>query len=265
VGLYELLAEVAPDRVLTPLAADPDRGWVVLPDGGPPLAEQPDGDALVEVHAHALVRYGELQASLLPHVDRMLDLGVPDMRPAVMVDRVDEALAVTRAAATTDAQLALHARIEAVRPEVVEWCAHLAASSLPPSLDHNDLHVWNILPSGAGIRFYDWGDSVVAHPFAAMLVALSDLRHRMGVPIDDAAFVRARDAYLDVFAAAAPEEDLVETLDVACRVAKVARALTWERAVRTAREQGESIDEWADAALQTLASVLDESYLAEEH
>jgi hypothetical protein len=48
---------------------------------------------------------------------------------------------------------------------------------------------------------------------------------------------------------------------VACRVAKIARTLTWERALRASREQGEPIDPaWSAAAFETLASVLRPSY-----
>ncbi|MEO8686980.1 MAG: hypothetical protein ABI611_02035 [Solirubrobacteraceae bacterium] len=43
-------------------------------------------------------------------------------------------------------------------------------------------------------------------------------------------------------------------------MAKIARALTCERALRAAREEGEDV-EWADAPLQTLALVLDDSEL----
>jgi Ser/Thr protein kinase RdoA (MazF antagonist) len=146
---------------------------------------------------------------------------------------------------------------------VASWCARLAASRVPPSLDHNDLHPWNMLGDGAGaVRFYDWGDSVVAHAFAAMLVPLGVMRHHLGVYPDDPRLLRARDAYLEVFTASAPDEDLVATLEVACRVAKIARVLTWDRALQAAREQGEKLDDsWAAAPVETLASLLDESYL----
>ena len=56
---------------------------------------------------------------------------------------------------------------------------------------------------------------------------------------DDPRFLRARDAYLEVFADLAPRAELVETLELACHVAKIARALTWDRALRAARDQGE--------------------------
>ena len=85
-------------------------------------------------------------------------------------------------------------RVAALRPAVVEWCERLAASPMPASIDHNDLHAFNIL---AGERFYDWGDAVVAHPFASML-ALE------WVDTDAAGRERLRDAYLEPFADFAP-------------------------------------------------------------
>jgi hypothetical protein len=248
VPLYALLARTVPGQVLTPIAADEARGWILLPDGGPTLAER--GADLVE----AIVQYGRVQRELEPHVGEMLALGVPDMRPAAMSWRFGEAL---EAASGGDA--ATLRRIAAMEGTVRGWCERLAASPLPASLDHNDLHPRNILVDDAGrIRYYDWGDSVVAHPFAAMLVPLGLVRRGGG----DAGLVRARDAYLDVFSDRAPRAELAETLALACHVAKIARALTWHRALQAAREQGEAVDpEWASAPLETLALVLDESYL----
>jgi hypothetical protein len=39
IGLYEILHQVVPDRVLAPIAVDVTRGWIVLPDGGASLGE----------------------------------------------------------------------------------------------------------------------------------------------------------------------------------------------------------------------------------
>ena len=113
-----------------------------------------------------------------------------------------------------------------------------------------DLHPWNVLTGG---RFYDWGDAVVAHPFAVALVPLGFLSERLE---------RARDAYLEVFSDRAPHAELVADLELACRVAKIARALIWERALRSSRDQGETIEpRFATAPLETLAGVLDESFV----
>jgi hypothetical protein len=247
IPLYALLARVVPGRVLTPVAADADRGWILLPDGGPWLAS-------VEGLGAALVEYGRLQRELEPHVGAMLALGVPDMRPAAMPVRFGEAL---EAAGGGDP--ATLRRIAAMEPIARGWCERLAASPLSPSIDHNDLHPRNVLVDAAGvIRYYDWGDSVIAHPFAAALVPLGMVRRALG----DGALERARVAYLDVFSDRGPRAELGELLELACHVAKIARALTWHRALQAAREQGEPVDpEWADAPLQTLAMVLDAHHL----
>jgi hypothetical protein len=265
-GLYELLVRAVPDHVLTPLATDRERGWVLLPDGGRPLGERKSGSELVEALVAALVRYGQLQRALQPHADELVSLGVADMRPTAMPERFEQALAaVSRAVETRGGEDARHAygQVAAMAPTVAAWCEELAASPVAPSLDHNDLHPWNILDGGAdGVRYYDWGDSVVGHPLAAMLVPLGFVQRGLGAELGDPEFERARDAYLEVFSDLAPHDELVGTLATACRVAKIARTLTWERAIGAARAQGEPLEErWLSAPAETLASLLDESYL----
>ena len=51
------------------------------------------------------------------------------------------------------------------------------------SLDHGDLHGNNVLvASGDGpIRLFDWGDAVVAHPFATLTTTLGSIGHHAGV------------------------------------------------------------------------------------
>lgn len=268
VGLYGLLTRTAPERVLIPIAADLARGWILLPDGGPPLGERLTGTDLVEALVAALVQYGRLQQDLAPHVEEILALGVADMRPPVMPERLEQALETAGSVVDrrgSSADRATLRQVAAMGDTVASWCEELEVSPVPASLDHNDLHPWNILggeDGGDEARFYDWGDSVVAHPFAAMLVPLGFVQRLLDAGLDDPRFLRARDAYLDVFNTVAPHEELVATLELACRVAKVARVLTWERALRAAREQGEKIDEdWAKAPLETLASLLHDSYL----
>jgi hypothetical protein len=110
------------------------------------------------------------------------------------------------------------------------------------------------------VRFYDWGDAVVAHPFASMLVPLTWLRDQLGLGLDSPQVIRVRDAYLSVFGDLAAPAELTETLELACRVGKVARALIWDRAVRTATPE-EIDDAYASAPLRSLGALLDESYV----
>ena len=259
-GLYELLARVAPGDVLVPLAVDAPRGWMLLPDGGPSLGERLEGDARARALSAALGQYGRLQRELAPHAAELVPLGVPDMRPEVMPGRFEEALEAARSSAPSTpppgapspsaaSPAGALAALEALRDDVARWCEALADSPVPASLDHNDLHHQNVLGTGP-YRFYDWGDAVLAHAFAAMLVPAKVL--------SGAALDAARTAYRAEFADLAPPERLAEDLELACRVARVARTLTWERALRSAREQDEPIDPlFTHAPFEELITLLD--------
>jgi len=240
-SLYRILARVSPESVLAPLATDEARGWVLLPDGGPTLALAAlDPAAALET---ILPHYARLQLAAAPHVGELIAAGVEDMRPEAMPPRFGEAVEMARAFVSVrgrpgDAE-ALE-RVVALREPFRGWCERLAASPVPHSIDHNDLHERNILVEPAGEtlrpRFFDWGDAVVAHPFASMLVTLDSLRQRLRR--DDHRVARVRDAYLEVFSDVAPHAELVATLALACRVAKVARALTFARAVAGLGDDG---------------------------
>lgn len=243
VALYDLLSRVVPDRILRPIAIDLDRGWVLLPDGGTTIGDAGTGivDALVAV----LPQYGQLQRDLAPHTGALLSFGVADMRPEIMPDRFDEAVSAVGDGLDD---------VRAMRGTYAGWCARLAASPVPASIDHNDLHPWNVFLDGDRASFYDWGDAVVAHPFASMLVTAAAVRRHVGVAQDDPAVRRIRDAYLEVWSDLLPHRQLVAELELACWVGKVARALTWERALRA---QGhDQAREFADAPRQHLAALL---------
>ena len=97
-------------------------------------------------------------------------------------------------------------------------------------------------------RFDDWGDSVVAHAFASLLLPLADVRE----PGRRRRRLRLRDAYLEAWSDLAPHAELVETLELAVRVGWIARSHTWLRAVGHANEE-----RWATAPLESLAAILE--------
>lgn len=264
IGLYEVFSELCPDQTLTALATDARRGLLLLPDGGPVLGDRQQGEGLIRALMEVLPRYGRLQRDLSAHVPRLLDVGVADMRPERMPERLTEALRkvgayIERYGEPADRQAL--ADITAMRDQFGSWCAELADSQVPASLDHGDLHPWNIFEStataGGRTAFYDWGDSAVTHPFASMLVGISVVRQSLEIGDDDPAVLRVQDAYLDTFTDLAPRETLRRELDLACRVAKVSRALTWDRSL-----QAQGYDEagtFGRAPLNTLKSLLNAS------
>ncbi|MBM7786345.1 phosphotransferase [Tenggerimyces flavus] len=258
VGLYEILQRAAPDHILEPIAADTDHGWLLLPDGGIPVREQLGEHDLIDTLEKVLPQYAQLQRALAPHVDAMLEAGVTDMRPNVMPQRFDEAFEAAERyvtdSGTEEDRVNLQA-VKAKRAQYVDWCQRLQSAKVPASLDHNDLHLANVFMTNGQARFYDWGDAVVAHPFASMFIGLGMIGIMRGVKADSPDVTRARDAYLEPFTDLAPHKDLVEELETAVWVSKPARALVWERSI----DGHES--EFADAPYQTMCGLLRDSWI----
>lgn len=268
VPLYELLLAVAPERILRPLASDRARGWLLLPDGGTNLESSiSDNDSLPKAFEAILPHYAQMQLALAQHMDAMLSAGVSDMRPARMPARFDEACAIAAAwveRAGNDSERQQLQSVIAQRPEFLERCQRLAASGVPASIDHNDLHTHNCFISGPrrgdwGCRLLDWGDSVVSHPFASMLILMRVLKWRLKADDDDPRLVRLRDVYLRAFSEYGSREDLVAAVDDACHVGKVARALVWQRAVAHADPRIEP--ELQRAPFDNLVRLLNASYV----
>ena len=242
VALYACFATAVPEHVPLPIGLDADRGLLALPDHAPDLGDP--GDVLP---AAVLVRYGQLQRAVAPHVDGLVAAGVPDMRPAVLPERFDEAVDALVGFAARHGGAADVALVDAVRARRAEFaglCRQLADSPVPASVDHNDLHARNVLIGGGAVRFFDWGDTVIAHPFTSLLVPLGQA---------GAQAPRLRAAYLGVFADLATEARLVADAELAVRVAVVARTHTWIRAVGVDGED----ERFARAPLESLAALVE--------
>ena len=228
IALYDLLVQVEPDHVLHPIASDEERGWLLLPDGGPSLAERLTGDELVSAMVGALPQYAFVQRTMTPTTDTIIELGLSDLRPGVLQARFRDALARLDGEPYAD-------RLRSLEGDFGQWCDVVSRSPLRPTLDHNDLHPWNILggnptlPGGTGsVVFYDWGDSVVAHPLGSAHIPISRVRRMVGLDAGHPDVLRMRDAYLEVFTDLVTGPDLIELFEVSCRLARATRAVVWD-------------------------------------
>ena len=264
VGLYQLLPRIAPNHVLTPIAVDVSRGWIVLPDGGPPLGSVLAGTELVEALVVIFPDYGQLQRDLVPHMDRLLALGVPDRRPAIMPDRFAHALAAVRRYVErrgSGEERAAYERLAGLDETFAAWCDQLGAIPIPSSLDHGDLHPGNILVPDARrvtAKVFDWGLSAVAHPFTSLLITLRLMQIHLQVRQDSPEIRRLRDAYLEVFTDLAPRAELIAALELACQVGKVARAQSW---LSLAGDVGSGTGGRRKQVMRWLSFLLDDAYL----
>ena len=185
-----------------------------------------------------LPEYAGLQRSVerAAAVAEMERAGVPDGRPGTLARELDRLLdddriwglviPDDRVAATT-----ARARLRAAGPRLRDGVARLDAAGIAHTIQHDDLHGGNIVVGPAGDRFFDWGDAVIAHPFATLNVTFNSIAHRTARDIGDPAFGPLRDAYLEAWADVAPRDVLLDAVGLARDLGCIGRALAWERAL----------------------------------
>jgi hypothetical protein len=232
--LLVILGRLQPDRVPELVAADPDRGWLLMRDGGARLRELVRSSADLGRWEELLPRYAELQLALAPRIDELLGAGVPDERLAVLPDHLGRlledrnALLLGRPGGLTAQE---QAQLEALLPDFAAKCARLAAYGLPETLQHDDLHDGNVFVRGDAYLFFDWGDSCVSHPFHTLVVTMRALAHRLELEPGGPDLLRLRDAYLEPFAPYGSRTELCEAADLAHFSGTAGRSLNWYRFV----------------------------------
>ncbi|QXQ95522.1 phosphotransferase [Streptomyces sp. WY228] len=224
-GLADALARWVPAQVLTPLAVEAERGWTLVPDGGPVLWELLEGqpvDPDPRYWEEPLRQYAAMQWALVPYTDEIVALGVPAARPRDLPALFDR-LVAENSALTPEDRVAL----AALRPRVTDWCEELAASGVADSLDHADLHESQLFePAPGRFAFFDWGDALVGHPFHSLLVPARAARERFGPEV----LPRLRDAYLEPWTGGGvTAAGLRRAVSLAWRLAALGRAASWGR------------------------------------
>jgi hypothetical protein len=246
-ALYEVLVRRSPRHVLEPVASEPERGWLLLPDGGPTMRAVEGAATDLSAWERMLVEHAEMQRELVPYVDEVLAAGVPDARPhrlpairaALLADR-----AMCRVGDGDGLSEEDYERLQAWAPAYAGLCAQLDALGVPASLQHDDLHDNNaFVPEdrSAPLRVFDWGDAVVGHPFGVLLVSLRVVAHLAQLDPGAPGLLRLRDAYLEPWSAEHDRASLVEAARLASRVGGVTRADCYRRALLEATPAG-----WAE-------------------
>jgi hypothetical protein len=224
-----LLAELVPAHSPRVLAIDAERVWMLMEDAGAWLRDVMLAERDPARWEALLPQFAQLQMATMPAAERLVELGCPDRR----LERLPEEYA--RLVADADALLVGPpdglseeelARARAMVPEVRALCAELASLGLAAAIQHDDLGAGNVLlgPRGEYV-FFDWSDCSVAHPLLSIFIPLRWARYLLD--FDEAALDRLRDAYLEPWTEYAPMRRLREALPLACRFAKLSRALTW--------------------------------------
>jgi hypothetical protein len=156
------LAPRSDERVVRPMAADPDTGWMLMADMAPRLREVVVERRSLHLWHDALGAYAGIQLACEDEVDALLALGLPDRRLATL----------------PGAYAALLAELDDADPclpgadEIAALCDALAAYGIRETVQHDDLHDGQVFVPHDRAHVLDWGDACVSHPFFTLAVTL---------------------------------------------------------------------------------------------
>ena len=214
-ALVTLLAARRPDCVPPLLAADLDRGWMLMADAGTRLRDLAVDERGLVRWLDVLPLYASVQIDLAEQIDELLVAGVPDLRLASLPARADAMVDDLAALGADEAR-----RTAEAMPRMLEDCARLASFGVPETIEHDDLHDGQVFVKDGRYLLLDWGDACVSHPFFTLAVTLDGF---IAWGVDDVEHSEDTEPYLDAYLEPFQAHDRVDLV----AAATIARRLGW--------------------------------------
>lgn len=233
--LLTALVDIAPEYVVTVAAAEADRDLLLTVDLGSTIHEtgaEPD----VATWSRIVRDAARLQRAVAPHA---VELGLTEMSPECATSYVGDAIGRLGALPPSDPRRLTEdvaSRLTGLLPTIERWADQVADLGLPFTINHNDLHTANVVAANGAdtpLRFFDFGDAVVAEPLGALLIPMNVCARDLDAGPDDLRLRRICDAALEVWTDLAPARALRAALPAALQLARLARTESWRRCVAT--------------------------------
>lgn len=242
VELTPLLARELTGAAPPVLAADLDRGFLLLGDAGAEVSESPDLNAIMR-------HWGRLQRESVPLVSawKLRDRGPEYVLSWLEVLLSDQCLLVDGEVCFTPVEAA---QLRSKRPELQAALQRLAQSTIPRTLGHGDLHGGNMTKQGGEYTVLDWSDVCLTHPFLDVNPAYF---YPWQVDPPPEAVAQARDIYLKEWTAFAPLGELQSLFKDGRLVGELFRALGYVDGLQGAVEDK---TEWQFAHVHHLRRIL---------
>ena len=163
-----------------------------------------------------LPRYAELQRTEAAYVEEHRSAGVPDLRTIELPPRYEEL--VQQPLPLDDDE---HAWLRRFGTTFAELCEQLL---LPPTIQHDDLHMNNVYDGGGHLRVLDWGDASIGHPYFSLFETFRFLEEVAHLSPRSDWLRRLTDVYLEAW-----PRDERDDFETALTVAGFAHAIAWLR------------------------------------
>lgn len=212
-------------------SADLEQNWMLVGDGGLRLRDAFANGLGIETWSAVLASYAALQIDLSTRVDELLSLGSPDRRLEKIPDLFEALLAdkewmmIGEEDGLTTEE---YERLLAGRPFIEQLCRELDAFGIPDSLHHGDLHDGNVFIQNGRHLFFDWGDSVITHPFFSLRTVFVSMENTFGYEENDPRLDDFAKDYLKPWQSHADQESVRQAYLLAKRLWSIPSVLQWQ-------------------------------------
>ena len=146
----------------------------LMQDAGKNLREYLKIDFKPHLLSEAIVQYSSIQRSTKDYYEPFFSLGVPDWRLdklPFLYEQIINQKEFLIADGMTDEELQI---LQDLRPQFSRQCELLSQFQIPEALTIYDFNTNNVLidPKTRKMRFIDWGEAVVTHPFFSLCTYL---------------------------------------------------------------------------------------------
>lgn len=146
--LTHYLSQRYPHCLPAVLSIDAEQGWLLMTDGGIRLRENLKNESDIQHWLNLLPIYAKLQQDAAQHLQRFLELGIPDRRLSTLPTNFQQLLANTEILAIDQPgglSLIEYQCLQDSTDLVAQLCSELAKFAVPETINHGDLHDGNVL------------------------------------------------------------------------------------------------------------------------
>jgi len=231
-AITQQLARWRPDCMPQILAADLERGWMLMADGGTRLRIVVQSTRDITPWRDVLPLYAGLQIEMAGRVDELLALGAPDRRLAALPQQYEGLLNdadILRVGRTPGITAGEYRQLRDLAPRFADMCDELASCRIPESLHHGDFHDGNIFADRDRYLFFDWGDCCITHPLFSFRTVMVSNENSLGLAEDAPEHAQLRDAYLEPWTCCESRANLLSAFGLARHLWMVCTAMVWHR------------------------------------
>lgn len=188
----------------------------LMKDAGRPLREILKKQFNAELFCKAIDQFTTMQLSVADHVNKFIDIGVPDWRLNKLPDLFAQLL-TQKDLLIEDGLLEKEiSELEKLIPAVTHLCNELSGYSIKQSIVQPDFNDNNtLIDESENITIIDLGEIVISHPFFSLLNGLYQMEKHHAITEDTKDYLKIKNACLNNYMVFESRENLLNAFKLA--------------------------------------------------